>query len=156
MGGGDSRLVDHLLDEGYDNITVLDISSKALEKAKERLGTRATQVQWLVGDILDFYPESQFDLWHDRATFHFLTDSREIIQYIDLARRAVNKFLIMATFSESGPEKCSGLNVKQYSEQLLEDALSNGFSKIRCVNEDHITPFNTNQNFLFCSFNRLL
>jgi len=154
IGGGDSHLVDYLLDDGFENVSVLDISSKALEKAKARLGERANQVTWIVSDITQFEPSMTFDVWHDRATFHFLTKSEEIEKYLDTARNSVNGFLTLGTFSTDGPKKCSGLEVKQYNEEALISELSNGFEKIRCLSEDHLTPFGTKQNFLFCSFKR--
>lgn len=154
VGGGDSKLVDHLLNEGFHNITVLDISSKALEKAQKRLGDRAEPVRWLLKDILDLDMDSHFDLWHDRATFHFLTNEEEIDKYINIVMKSVVGFLTIATFSDKGPDKCSGLDVMRYSEINLAQKLRNGFEKIRCKTEDHVTPFNSNQNFLFCSFKR--
>jgi len=155
IGGGDSKLVDHLLELGYDDITVLDISEKALDKVKVRLGQHALKVKWLTSDILDFKSETSYDLWHDRATFHFLTDPVEIKSYIDIARQFVNGFLTIGTFSDKGPEECSGLKIRQYSEESLQKELYNGFKKIKCITEDHITPFNTKQNFLFCSFKKV-
>jgi trans-aconitate methyltransferase len=156
IGGGDSKLADYLLDEGFENITVLDISAKALDKAKQRLGDKAKKINWIVSDITEFLPDTSFDLWHDRATFHFLTTGEQIEKYIDTARKSVNGFLAIGTFSDNGPEKCSGLPIKQYNEETLTTELQNGFDKIRCITEDHITPFNTKQNFLFCSFKRHL
>jgi SAM-dependent methyltransferase len=152
VGGGDSKLADYLLAEGFENITVLDISSEALEKAKKRLGKDAEKINWIVSDITDFKPETTFDIWHDRATFHFLTTSEQIEKYLDIAGKSVSGFLTIATFSDNGPEKCSGLNIKQYSEEKLTAELKKGFEKIRCITEDHTTPFGTKQNFLFCSF----
>lgn len=154
VGGGDSRLVDFLLDEGFENLTVLDISAKALEKAQKRLGKRAEKVHWVVSDVTDFRPATVFDVWHDRATFHFLTTTEEIAAYLDIVRTAVAGFMTIGTFSDAGPKKCSGLNVKQYSENELQEQLNGGFEKIRCITEDHRTPFGTTQNFLFCSFKR--
>jgi purine-nucleoside phosphorylase len=154
IGGGDSKLADYLLDEGFENITVLDISARALDKAKKRLGDKAKKINWVVSDILDFNPGTTFDVWHDRATFHFLTKKGQVAKYMDTARKSVNGYLTIATFSENGPEKCSGLNIKQYSEETLTKELQNGFEKLRCITEDHTTPFNTKQNFLFCSFKR--
>lgn len=154
IGGGDSNLVDHLLDLGYENITVLDISEHALERAKTRLGKRADQVTWVVSDILDFVPDSTFDIWHDRAAFHFLTKPTDIDRYVALATSSVTGYLIIGTFSTDGPLKCSGLEITQYNEQTLSDKLTNGFEKIRCLTEDHTTPFNTTQNFLFCTFRK--
>lgn len=154
IGGGDSKLVDYLLEKGFENITVLDISEKALEKAKYRLGDKAKKVNWVVSDITEFEPTTTFDIWHDRATFHFLSTTEQVSKYMNTARKSVNGFMTIGTFSENGPTKCSGLEIKQYTEQTLTDELKNGFDKIRCVTEDHTTPFNTTQNFLFCSFKR--
>lgn len=154
IGGGDSKLVDYLLDRGYENITVLDISAKALDRAKNRLGERAEKVNWIVCDIIDFEPQTTYDIWHDRATFHFLTTSDQISKYLDTARKCVTGYISIGTFSENGPTKCSGLEIRQYSEQTMTDALSDGFEKIRCITEDHLTPFNTVQNFIFCGFRR--
>lgn len=156
IGGGDSRLVDYLFDEGFKNITVLDISQSALDKAKERLGARAEKINWVVSDITEFKPDYIYEVWHDRATFHFLTTEEQISKYLATARSAVSQYLAIGTFSENGPKKCSGLEIKQYSEELLQAQLSKGFNKIKCISEDHITPFNTKQNFLFCSFKRML
>ena len=156
IGGGDSKLVDYLLDEGFENVTVLDISAKALEKAKDRLGERANKVNWIVSDITEFEPNMTFDVWHDRATFHFLTTTEQISKYIKTARKSVTGFLTIGTFSKNGPEKCSGLEIKQYKEEQLTMELKDGFDKIKCITEDHLTPFKTTQNFLFCSFKRQL
>lgn len=154
IGGGDSNLVDCLLDEGYTNITVLDISEKAIERCKIRLGVRAALVTWIVSDITDFNPITTYDCWHDRAAFHFLTDPNEINTYKRIAKKAVNDFIVMGTFSENGPKKCSMLEVHQYTAEELEAQFRDDFEKIKCLTEDHITPFNTTQHFLFCSFKR--
>lgn len=154
VGGGDSKLVDYLLDEGYENITVLDISDKALERAKVRLGARSEKVKWVVSDVTDFQPPATYDIWHDRATFHFLTTPDQISKYLSIARNAISGYLTIGTFSQCGPTKCSGLEIKQYSEAQLQSQLAYGFNKVRCITEDHLTPFNTTQNFLFCSFKR--
>ena len=154
VGGGESMLVDHLLEEGFKNITVLDISAKALEKAKQRLGEEADKVNWVVNDITCYEPENKFDLWHDRATFHFLTSKEQVKKYINIVERFVQGYLIIATFSDSGPKKCSGLDIHQYNEETLDALLQNNFSKLHCKREDHLTPFNTKQNFLYCSFKR--
>jgi SAM-dependent methyltransferase len=154
VGGGDSRLVDYLLDAGFENLTVLDISAKALKRTKSRLGGKAKKVNWIVSDVTDYEPETVFDVWHDRATFHFLTTNEEIAAYINLAKKAVAGFMTIGKFSDSEPRKCSGLNIRQYSESELQRQLDGGFEKIRCVIEDHRTPFGTTQNFLFCSFKR--
>ncbi len=154
IGGGDSRLVDFLLEEGFEDITVLDISAKALDRAKDRLGDKAENIHWVVSDITQFKPTTTFDIWHDRATFHFLTTTEQISKYLEIARNSVEGYMTIGTFSENGPDKCSGLQVKQYNEETLSTELQNGFRKIRCINEDHVTPFQTSQNFLFCSFER--
>ena len=154
IGGGDSRLVDCLLDLGFIDLTVLDISDAAISRAKARLGERASLVQWIVTDIEDFVPSRRYDLWHDRATFHFLTTQRQVADYVAKAASAVNGYMTIGTFSENGPERCSGLPVRQYSEGELSEVLSAGFRKIRCTHEDHVTPFNTVQNFLFCNFGK--
>lgn len=157
IGGGDSYFVDHLISLGYQNITVLDISELALEKARERLKEKADRVQWIVADISKFEVEEKFDFWHDRAAFHFLTSDTEINSYIEILNKSMNKngSIVIGTFSEAGPTKCSGIDIKQYSEQSLSQRLSVFFKKIRCVNVDHLTPFNTIQNFVFCSFMKL-
>jgi len=157
IGGGDSHFVDVLLEKGYRNIWVLDISAKAIERAKQRLGIRADKVHWIVSDVIDFdFKDLHFDLWHDRAAFHFLTTDDKIDRYVSLANDAISKngYLVLGTFSEEGPEKCSGLKVKQYSETSLQATFERSFAHIKCIYEDHITPFNTAQNFLFCSFKR--
>ena len=155
VGGGDSRLTDWLLDAGFENLTVLDISAAALEKAQLRLGERAKKVRWIVDDVLNFQPGETYDVWHDRATFHFMTTDEQVKKYISTAAHATSRFLLMATFSETGPEKCSGLDVQRYSEQTLTRVLYGGFDKIRCLTEDHVTPFNVKQNFTFCSFRKI-
>lgn len=154
IGGGDSKLADYLLQEGYIDITVLDISSQALERAKKRLGKDADRIKWIVSDISDFSTTDKYDIWHDRATFHFLTTGEQISRYMETAKSTVNGFITIGTFSDSGPEKCSGLHIKQYTEQELQEQLSSGFEKLNCITEDHTTPFQTKQNFLFCSFRR--
>lgn len=156
IGGGESSLVDYLLDEGFSNVTVLDISEQALRKTRMRLGARAPLVKWVVSDVNDFKPDQKFHVWHDRATFHFLTTPNEIERYVELAGNSIKPggFMAIGTFSENGPTKCSGLNIHQYSEADLEETLTYYFRKIKCLKEDHTTPFNTIQNFLFCSFKR--
>lgn len=154
IGGGDSRLVDFLLKEGYEYLTVLDISEKSLEKAKIRLGDAARKVKWVVSDILQFRPQECYDLWHDRATFHFLTTKDEVNDYLEIAGGAVQQFLVVGTFAENGPEKCSGLEVHRYSQEDLAQVFGRQFNKRRCVSTQHQTPFQTLQNFTFCSFDR--
>lgn len=156
IGGGDSHFVDALLNKGYQNIYVLDISENAIERVKQRLGSRASKVHWIVADITEFEPPVQFDFWHDRAAFHFLTTEDKIYKYVSIAEDVIKKdgYLILGTFSENGPKKCSGLEIKQYSEASMSARFEIAFDRIKCITEDHKTPFNTVQNFLFCSFKR--
>ena len=156
VGGGDSYLVDIFIDKGYKNIYVLDISATALSRAKKRLGDKADKVHWIVSDIVDFKPPVKFDFWHDRAAFHFLTTEDKINKYVSIAENAINKdgYLILGTFSEQGPKKCSGLEVKQYTETSMSSRFEKSFNRIKCIAEEHQTPFNTIQNFLFCSFQK--
>ena len=156
IGGGDSHFVDALLDKGYENIYVLDISDNAIRRAKNRLHESAFKVQWIISDVTEFEPPVQFDLWHDRAAFHFLTTEDKIHKYVSIAESAINKggYLILGTFSENGPKKCSGLETKQYSEASMSARFEITFERIKCITEDHTTPFDTTQNFLFCSFKK--
>jgi SAM-dependent methyltransferase len=156
IGGGDSHFVDALLDKGYQNVYVLDISATAIEKARQRLGERASKVHWIVSDVTEFVPPLQFDFWHDRAAFHFLTTEDKIYKYVSTAEDAIKKdgYLILGTFSETGPKRCSGLEIKQYSEASMSARFEVSFNRIKCITEDHITPLNTVQNFLFCSFKK--
>src|SRR5579872_7043981 len=156
IGGGDSLLVDYLLLMGYTNITVLDISAKEIERAQARLGEKAQMVTWLVQDVLDFTTTQQYDLWHDRAAFHFFTDINEQERYLDSVHQYLkpNGYLVLSTFSTEGPETCSGLPVQQYSENSLSKLFNKYFEKIRCFTKMHITPFHTVQSFVFCSFQK--
>jgi trans-aconitate methyltransferase len=157
IGGGDSFLVDHLLDLGYQDISVLDISSAAIDRAKKRLGDKAKNVKWIVADVATFKTTEKYDFWHDRAAFHFLTDEQEISNYLETAEQSINPtgVLVIGTFSEQGPKKCSGIEIKQYSETTMTDRLNKFFEKIKCITVDHKTPFDTIQNFVFCSFRKL-
>jgi 2-polyprenyl-3-methyl-5-hydroxy-6-metoxy-1,4-benzoquinol methylase len=153
IGGGDSNLVDFLLDNGCENITVLDISQAAIDRAKSRLGQNADKVNWIVSDINDFTPEQSYQIWHDRAAFHFLTQADQIERYVATANKYVNGDLIVGTFSEEGPKKCSGLDITQYSEDKMETTFA-GFEKVSCQAQAHITPFETTQHFIFCRFKK--
>ena len=157
IGGGESLFVNYLLSAGYENITVLDISENAIEKKKIELKEDAAKITWIVSDIADFQPIQKYDFWHDRATFHFLTEKKEINKYLKTIKKYVNQqgILIVGTFSETGPTKCSGLAIKQYSETTLSERIGRFFNKIKCISTEHLTPFNTIQNFLFCSFQNL-
>ena len=154
IGGGDSLLVDFLLDAGHTDVTVLDISEAAINRARQRLGDRAGRVHWIVSDIVDFVPQRRYTLWHDRATFHFLTSPEQIADYVAKAARSISGHMTIGTFSATGPERCSGLPVSRYDRQTLTDTLAGPFEKVRCIEEDHLTPFNTIQNFVFCNFRR--
>lgn len=154
VGGGDSFLTDHLLAEGFKNITVLDISEEALERAKSRLGKKAEKVKWIQADAADFSPSESYDLWHDRAAFHFLTEEKQIQNYLKTLKKAVKPggYVVMGTFSEKGPSKCSGIDIRQYSLHELNELLLDDFETLKCRNVDHITPSGEVQNFSFCSF----
>ena len=115
IGGGDSLLVDYLLDAGYSEITVLDISEQAIKRAQKRLEIAADKVTWIVSDILDFKPKRTYDLWHDRATFHFLTTATEIEAYKNTVTQCVDSYMVLGVFSKEGPLKCSGLPIAQYN-----------------------------------------
>lgn len=157
IGGGDSNLVDALLDKGYQNIWVLDISEFALERAKKRLGDKAHLVHWVVSDITEFKPEVTFDFWHDRAVFHFLTEKESINKYVAIIGNSINQNgnFLLGTFSENGPLKCSGLEIKQYSENAMKQTFSENFEAVKCFTENHTTPFDTTQNFQFCGFKKI-
>ena len=122
VGAGDSKLVDNLLDLGFRNIFVLDVSSNALNEAKKRLGSRTDSVKWIVSDLREFETDDRYDLWHDRAVLHFLTKEEDINKYAEKIRRFLkpNGYLIISTFSVNGPKKCSGLDTKQYSEESMK------------------------------------
>lgn len=155
VGGGDSLLVDHLLEHGYTDITVLDISPTSLEKAKKRLGKLAKHIHWIVADIKDFYPTRKYSLWHDRAAFHFLHKPEQITHYLNLVDEYA-QHLIMGTFSTDGPLKCSGLEVKQYNEQQMKELLppTKWQTKIQ-IRQDHRTPSGAKQNFIFSLFSKV-
>ncbi|MDA9362263.1 nodulation S family protein [Flavobacteriaceae bacterium] len=156
IGAGESRLVDNLLEMGFVNLSVLDISSKSIEKTKKRLGLKSKLVNWIVSDINNFNPIKKYDLWHDRAAFHFLKDSVEIDNYVKLVKSSLHNQgnLIIATFSENGPLKCSGLEVSRYSENSISDLFNNDFELIKSQKSIHKTPFSTSQEFLFSKFKK--
>jgi 2-polyprenyl-3-methyl-5-hydroxy-6-metoxy-1,4-benzoquinol methylase len=156
IGGGDSFFVDHLLDMGYRDITVLDISEKAIGKAKQRTGEQANKVKWIIADAVEFNPLEKYDFWHDRAAFHFLTDDKDIEKYVEIVSTNIIPagYLVIGTFSDKGPEKCSGLNIKQYSERTMTELLKVHFEKLECMQIDHNTPSGSIQHFIFCSFRR--
>lgn len=153
VGGGNSTLVDDLLDRGYRNVTVLDLSPSAIDQARQRLGARSADVTWLVGDITAMeLPEHHYDFWHDRAVFHFLTDEASRQRYVAAVRRALkpNGHVVIATFGPSGPEKCSGLPVVRYSAEGIHDEFGDEFRKVRGEEETHHTPWGAEQEFVYC------
>lgn len=156
IGSGDSHFIDTLIDLGYKNIYCLDISAHAIERLKQRLGSNANKVHYIVCDVVDFVPPVKFDFWHDRAAFHFLITDERINKYVAIAEEAIKPggYLILGTFSEKGPQKCSGLEIKQYTETSMSSRFEKKFDRIKCVEEEHTTPFNTRQSFLFCSFKK--
>ncbi len=154
VGGGSSRLVDHLLDLGWQNISVLDIAHSALASAKKRLGTRASQVNWLEQDLLEIDLPSGYRIWHDRAVFHFLTQAADRERYLQQLQQALvaGGHCIIATFSPQGPEACSGLPVQRYSSEQLTQTLGKNFQLVRTLQEIHTTPAGKDQSFTYCLF----
>ncbi|MEK6450035.1 MULTISPECIES: class I SAM-dependent methyltransferase [unclassified Myroides] len=154
IGGGDSNLVDFLLEQGYTDITVMDISKNALLRAQARLGERAKQVKWIESNVVDFKPTEKYALWHDRAVFHFLTTPQDIATYQTIVNDAVTDALVVATFSKNGPLRCSGLDIQQYNSEDLTAVFAEEFTLNNSLYDDHITPFDTKQNFVYCQFNK--
>lgn len=153
VGGGASTLVDDLLADGYENLTVLDLSQRALAAARRRLGTLAARVQWRLADVLDVeLPKHGYDLWHDRAVFHFLTDPAERAAYVGQVQHAVKPggFVIVATFAEDGPARCSGLPVMRYSAPRLHAEFGEAFQLLGHERESHLTPAGREQRFVYC------
>ncbi len=138
----------------FKNISVLDISLKALEKSQKRLGEKAKTVKWIESDIREFETEDKFDIWHDRAVFHFLTSEEDINKYVKLVSKLLKQggYLIIATFSLKGPEKCSGLNIKKYSKDSMKEVFGKKFKLIKSLEEIHHTPFQTTQCFIYNIF----
>ncbi|MBI5146562.1 MAG: class I SAM-dependent methyltransferase [Thaumarchaeota archaeon] len=149
VGGGDSNLAGKLLDLGFKNITVLDISAKALDRAKQRRGKNAEMVKWVESDIRKFDTSDTYDIWHDRALLHFLTSEEDLKNYVKLTGKHVREggYLIISTFSTNGPMMCSGLDTKQFSEESMKKLFSNGFEHLKSFEEEHKTPFGTSQIF---------
>ena len=156
IGGGASRLVDELIDRGFHDVTVLDLSAAALEAAKARLGNRAGLAQWLVADATTWEPPRTYDIWHDRAAFHFLTEERDRAAYIARLRQGlkIGGHAIIATFALDGPEKCSGLPVMRYDAAHLGQTLGSGFELLQSLGNDHATPWGSHQQFQFSVFHR--
>jgi SAM-dependent methyltransferase len=153
VGGGASTLVDDLLTDGYADLSVLDLSSEALTVARNRLGFKGERVQWIVGDIckLDL-PAQAYDIWHDRAVFHFLTDPADRHAYVNQVMKAVKPggHVIVATFAPDGPEKCSGLPVQRYSPDGLHGEFGPAFELVEHASEAHKTPMGNIQHFIYC------
>jgi 2-polyprenyl-3-methyl-5-hydroxy-6-metoxy-1,4-benzoquinol methylase len=156
VGGGASRLVDHLIRLGF-RVTVLDIAPAALEKARARLGADAAHVDWVTADVTGWRPQEQFDLWHDRAVFHFLVEERDRRAYADAMATAVRSGgnAIMGTFALDGPEKCSGLPVRRYDAQRLAAEFTGAFEMVASSAEEHRTPAGNVQRFQFVVLRRL-
>lgn len=153
VGGGASTLVDDLLNEGFQHVSVLDLSKSALDVAKTRLGTRGDQVAWITGDIRSVVlPEQAFDIWHDRAVFHFLTDLADRQAYVRQVMKAVKPggHVIVATFAPDGPEQCSGLPVARYAPEQLHGEFGPTFELLEHASEEHRTPWGTMQHFVYC------
>ena len=157
IGAGESRLVDNLLEMGFRNIDVLDISKSAISKAKKRLGVKSSLINWIVCDINNFKPIKKYKLWHDRAAFHFLRKEIEINNYVDLASSSISKNgkMIIATFSSNGPEKCSGIRVSRYNLESIKKQFNNYFILDNHLITNHSTPFNTIQEFIFTNFSKI-
>jgi SAM-dependent methyltransferase len=151
IGGGASTLVDHLLEEGYTNLTVLDVSPVALAHAQRRLGERASRVRWIEADATGFAPPVRYSLWHDRAAFHFLTSPTDRLAYVNSLKRALEPggTVILATFAADGPTRCSGLDVTRYDETALARVMSPDFRLVDSSSETHVTPWGAQQKFAY-------
>jgi SAM-dependent methyltransferase len=156
IGGGASRLVDQLLARGFDNVTVLDLSQAALAAARARLGGKAARVQWVTADVTKWYPTQIFDIWHDRAAFHFLTTEMDRVAYVERLRKAVRPggYVIIGTFALDGPEKCSGLPISRYDAASLGKVLGDDFQLVHARPHEHVTPWAAIQRFQFSVFRR--
>lgn len=155
VGGGASTLVDDLLSNGYSNLTVLDLSCKALNTAKVRLGDKASKVNWIESDITQAsLADCYYEIWHDRAVFHFLISAKDRSAYIERIRQSLKPkgYVIIATFVEDGPLNCSGLPVQQYSVATLQKELGESFELVAHTKEIHVTPSSTQQKFIYCQF----
>jgi SAM-dependent methyltransferase len=156
IGGGASRLVDILVERNVGRVTVLDLSAAALDAAKERLGSKAAGVQWVVADITTWEPTHTYDLWHDRAAFHFLTDPADQSAYVERLKKAVKRggCVIIGTFALDGPERCSGLQIVRHDAASLSAILGSDFKLIDTRRHDHVTPWGAVQRFQFSTFRR--
>ena len=156
IGSGRSRILKILIDEEFNNLSYLDISKEACKKSKIALGDDKSKVNWNVENVLNFKSKIKYNLWHDRAVFHFFTDKKDIEKYKEVAIKNISAggYLVLGTFSINGPKKCSGLDVSQYSEQSLNEIFKSDFNLLESFYIDHQTPFDTTQNFLFCIFKK--
>ena len=156
IGGGASRLVDALLDQGYQDVTVLDLSEQALATAKARLGSRAAKAQWVVADVTTWQPSRSYDVWHDRAAFHFLTDPNDRAAYAERVKQTVGPggHVIIGTFALDGPERCSGLPIVRHDAASIGAVLGHSFELVETRRHDHQTPMGTTQRFQFSRFRR--
>jgi SAM-dependent methyltransferase len=156
VGGGASTLVDRLLERGFTNVSVLDVAPTALAAAKARLGKGAHRVEWIVADVTAWRPPQPYDLWHDRAVFHFLVDDRDRRAYAATlcAALAPGGHVIVATFALDGPERCSGLPVMRYGPESLASELGEDFRLIESAPETHVTPAGVEQRFFYARFTR--
>lgn len=156
IGGGASRLVDVLLAKGYRDVTVLDLSREALITARKRLGNASNKAKWIVADITEWEPPVVYDLWHDRAAFHFLNREKQKFAYIQRLRRGlhIGGHAIIGTFALDGPDKCSGLPVIRYSAESLSDLLGNDFTLLDARRHEHTTPNGVVQKFQFSTFKK--
>lgn len=157
IGGGASRLVDALVKDGFERVTVLDLSRQALAAAQARLGSASGRVHWIAADITTWEPAEAYDLWHDRAAFHFLTDAADRAAYAKRVAQAVRPggYVIIATFAPDGPERCSGLAVQRHDAASIGAVLGNGFELVDSQRHEHATPGGNIQRFQFSVFRRL-
>lgn len=156
IGGGASRLVDFLLDDGYTNVTVVDVSAAALDLARARLGDRAESVKWCVADAREVHLPGEVDVWHDRAVFHFLTEDADRASYLASVRRTlrIGGHVVIATFGLGGPERCSGLPVERYDADKLSRVFGPEFALVRQLVKQHLTPAGTTQEFTYAVLRR--
>ncbi|TDJ06082.1 MAG: class I SAM-dependent methyltransferase [Deltaproteobacteria bacterium] len=156
VGAGSSTLADFLLEKGFLDLTLLDVSSSALENSKRRLGDKADRINWLVSDFKDLKSDKNFKLWHDRAVFHFLTHETDRERYREILKGhlADKGYFLISTFASDGPDKCSGLKIVQYSQEALVDEFKEDFTFIKSTKETHLSPKGLEQNFIYCLFQK--
>ena len=157
IGGGASRLIDVLLAKGFKDVTVLDLSADALNVARKRIGQAGSKAKWIVADVTEWEPAVVYDVWHDRAAFHFLNSEQQQLAYIERLRDGlrIGGYAIIGTFALDGPEKCSGLPVTRHSAESLSSLLGTGFTLLDARRHEHTTPWGTMQNFQFSTFKKI-